>query len=182
MSGYNAGQAVGTFGSGYLADKLSRKYSLALAAIIGTLSSTQLLNVALNRWRLATIGGAIQAGSVNIGMMITGRAIAGVSSGMLLALVPVYISEIAPPQKRGFMVGMQGLMSALGFFISNWMGYAGSYARGDAAWRIPLAMQVPAPVIMFIGCCFIPFSPRWREYTQSFKHMLLEYPTDTKKL
>ncbi|KAH8593729.1 hypothetical protein B0O99DRAFT_653230 [Bisporella sp. PMI_857] len=87
----------------------------------------------------AAVAGGIQAGSINIGMLIAGRALAGISSGMLLALVPVYIAEIAPPQKRAFLVGMQGLMT----------------------WRIPLAMQIPAPIVMLVGCYFIPFSPRW---------------------
>lgn len=99
--------------------------------------------------------------------MIAGRGLAGISSGMLLALVPVYISEIAPPQKRAFLVGLQGLMSALGFFISNWIGYAGTFAIGQTQWRVPLAMQCPAPILMLIGCYFIPFSPRWCKFHTS---------------
>ncbi len=95
--------------------------------------------------------------------MVAGRALAGIACGILLALVPVYIAEIAPPERRGFLVGMQGLMSAIGFFVSNWIGYAGQFAVDQVQWRIPLAMQCPGAIVMMIGCIFIPYSPRWRK-------------------
>lgn len=38
---------------------------------------------------------------------------------MILATVPVYIAEVAPPQQRGFVVGLQGMMISIGFFAAN---------------------------------------------------------------
>lgn len=45
--------------------------------------------------------------SQNIGMLIVGRVINGISVGICSAQVPVYISELAPPSKRGRVVGAQ---------------------------------------------------------------------------
>ncbi|KAI4863399.1 general substrate transporter [Hypoxylon rubiginosum] len=143
VSCYNAGQAVGSASAGYLADKFSRKYTILLAAI------------------LAAGSAAIQAGSVNVGMMIAGRAIAGFACGQILSVVPIYIAEISPPKQRGFVVGLQGMAIACGFAIANWIGYGGSYASGDAQWRITLSMQIPAAVCLAVGIFFVPFSPRW---------------------
>lgn len=94
-------------------------------------------------------------------MMIAGRFIAGVGCGQILSVVPIYLAEVAPPRHRGFLVGLQGMLIAVGFGVANWVGYAGAFARGDGQWRIPLAMQLPVPVILCVMIFFVPFSPRW---------------------
>jgi hypothetical protein len=94
-------------------------------------------------------------------MMITGRLIAGLGCGQLLSVVPIYLAEVAPAQRRGFLVGLQGMMIAVGFGMANWVGYAGAYASGDGQWRIPLAMQLPLPLLLCVMIFYVPFSPRW---------------------
>lgn len=93
--------------------------------------------------------------------MIAGRLVAGAGCGQILSIVPIYLAEVSPPTTRGFLVGLQGMLIAIGFALANWVGYAGSFASGDAQWRIPLAMQLPVPIILMVGIFFIPFSPRW---------------------
>ncbi|RKL51063.1 hypothetical protein BFJ72_g516 [Fusarium proliferatum] len=102
VSCYNAGQAIGAPTVGYLADRFSRKYTIALSSLI------------------AILGAALQACAAHVGMMIAGRLIAGLACGQFLAVVPVYITEVAKPSQRGFLVGFQGLMTAIGFCIANW--------------------------------------------------------------
>lgn len=43
----------------------------------------------------------------NIGMLVVGCVINGLSVGIESAQVPVYIAEISPPSKRGRFIGMQ---------------------------------------------------------------------------
>ncbi|KLU92547.1 hypothetical protein MAPG_11492 [Magnaporthiopsis poae ATCC 64411] len=143
VSLYNAGQAIGGLCCGHLADKLSRKF---------TISTMSLQSI---------IGAALQVGAVNIAMMIVGRFIAGIACGVLLAIVSVYIAEVSPPTHRGFMVGLHGMVIALGYGAAGWIGYAGSFASGQAQWRIPLGMQIPVPIVLSVAACFVPFSPRW---------------------
>ncbi|KAI9044245.1 sugar porter family MFS transporter [Aspergillus affinis] len=143
VSLYNVGQAIGTFAAGYSANKFSRRWTICASAVT------------------AIIGAVLQTAAFNAGMMIAGRFFAGVGCGVLLAVVPVYIAEVSPPQQRGMIVGLQGFMISIGFFIANWVGYGGAYAKDDAQWRIPLAMQIPGPMALTVGCCFIPYSPRW---------------------
>jgi MFS family permease len=101
-------------------------------------------------------------------MTIIGRLVGGIACGQLLSVVPVYLAEAAPPKQRGFLVGLQGMLIAIGFGLANWVGYAGSYATGNAQWRIPLAMQIPVPVFLTIAALFVPFSPRWRKFMLQF--------------
>lgn len=82
-------------------------------------------------------------------------------SGMV-ATVPVYLSEISDPRFRGLIGGISGCGISFGTMMSNWVGFACSYAPyGPLQWRLPLAIQVPWSVIMFIGLStFMPNSPR----------------------
>lgn len=53
------------------------------------------------------IGSIICAAAQNIGMLVAGRFINGFAVGICSAQVPVYISELAPPSRRGRLVGLQ---------------------------------------------------------------------------
>ena len=46
--------------------------------------------------------------------------------------------------------------------MSNWVGFACSYASyGPTQWRLPLGLQIPFGIILFIGLLtFMPDSPR----------------------
>ncbi len=46
------------------------------------------------------VGGALQTMANGMPMMMLGRIIAGVGVGMLSTIVPVYQSEISPPQSE----------------------------------------------------------------------------------
>lgn len=83
------------------------------------------------------------------------------SSG-LVATVPIYLSEISDPRYRGLIGGISGCGISFGTMMSNWVGYACSYAPyGPMQWRLPLGIQIPWGIIMFIGLgTFMPHSPR----------------------
>jgi hypothetical protein len=80
----------------------------------------------------------------------------------MYSTVPVYLSEIAAPNVRGLVGGLAGLGISCGIMISNWVGFACGYAPyGQVQWRLPLALQAPWGIILFIGLStFIPDSPR----------------------
>jgi MFS family permease len=63
------------------------------------------------------IGSILVCASQDIGMLIVGRIVNGLSVGMESAQVPVYISEISPPSKRGRFVGMQQWAITWGILI-----------------------------------------------------------------
>lgn len=51
--------------------------------------------------------------------------------------------------------------------VSFWIDYGTNYIGGttagqsEAAWRIPLALQLVPAIILGVGILFMPFSPRW---------------------
>lgn len=111
---------------------------------------------------VVTIGVTIQTASVNMGMFLAGRAIAGLAVGGMVGTVPVYLSEIAPPNHRGLIAGVAGCGISFGTMMSNWVGFACSYAPyGPVQWRLPLGIQIPWGIVLFIGLStFMPHSPR----------------------
>ena len=134
-------------------DRWSRRYTVLIGAMV------------------SIVGAALQAAAINPGMIIAGRILSGWSTGVLYSVTPVYLAEVSPPENRGLLVGLKGLTNALGFFLANWIGYAGSFAHGNASWRIPLAMQAPPAVGLGLLVIFMPFSPRWRAYTSFYLSM-----------
>lgn len=145
-----AGSWLGALVSGFLSDRIGRKSSIMVGCII---------------W---IIGSAIMSASQNIGMLVAARVINGFAVGIESAQVPVYISEMAPPSKRGRLVGIQQWAITWGilimFYISYGCSYIGertSWGYNPAAWRVPWALQMVPAIFLFCGMMFLPESPRW---------------------
>ena len=123
---YIAGEAVGALVQTFVGDRLGRIRFMQLMCVI------------------VTIGVVIQTASMNIGMFLAGRALAGIAVGGMVATVPIYLSEISAPESRGLIGGISGCGISFGTMMSNWVGFAGSYAPyGQMQWRLPLAIQIP---------------------------------------
>lgn len=96
-------------------------------------------------------------------MFIVFRFFAGAAAFMLLAAVPLYVSEIVPANRRGALVGAHGATLSVGYVISAWTGVGFFYwtTGGSNTWRPPMALQMLWPLIMLIGLYPLPESPRW---------------------
>ncbi|TKA68254.1 hypothetical protein B0A49_05335, partial [Cryomyces minteri] len=81
----SAGSCLGAIYNSWSADALSRKHTIQIGAII------------------LSIGAALCAGSVNVGMFIFARFFAGVGIGILVTCIPMYQAEVSTPESRGFM-------------------------------------------------------------------------------
>jgi len=72
------------------------------------------------------------------------------------------LSEIAAPHQRGLIGGISGCGISFRTMTSNWVGMACGYAAyGSKQWRLPLGLQIPWGIVLFIGLStFMPNSPR----------------------
>lgn len=68
-------------------------------------------------WPTRVVGSILSCAAVNIPMLIVGRVINGFCVGICSAQVPVYISEIAPPSKRGRVTSLQQWAITWGILI-----------------------------------------------------------------
>jgi sugar porter (SP) family MFS transporter len=92
---------------------------------------------------------------------IIARFLGGLGIGISTVASPLFISEIAPPAKRGRLAGMFQFNIVFGIlvaFLSNYL--IGKY-MGDNAWRWMLGVMA-IPSLIYTACClFLPESPRW---------------------
>jgi sugar porter (SP) family MFS transporter len=88
--------------------------------------------------------------------------------GSMAMIIPIYNSEVAPPEVRGALVALQQLAITFGIMVSYWIDYGTNYIGGTAdgqqtngAWLTPICLQLAPALILVIGMAFMPFSPRW---------------------
>lgn len=72
------GAFIGALNQGWIADKISRRYSIVVAVIV------------------FTVGSVLQTAAIDYSMLVVARLIGGVGIGMLSMVAPLYISEISP--------------------------------------------------------------------------------------
>ncbi|KAH6892558.1 putative MFS monosaccharide transporter [Thelonectria olida] len=137
------GAFIGALNQGWVADKYSRKYSIMIAVVI------------------FTIGSAMQTGSVNYVMLVIARLIGGIGIGMLSMVVPLYISEISPPEIRGTLLVFEELSIVIGIVISFWITYGTQYIDSHWSWQLPFLIQIIPGLLLGFGAILLPFSPRW---------------------
>lgn len=108
---------------------------------------------------LYTIGGALEAGSINYGMIIAARVILGFGVGLEGGTVPVYVAETVERRLRGNMVSLYQFNIALGEVL----GYAvaAMFLSVPGNWRYILGSSLVFSTIMFCGMLFMPESPRF---------------------
>ncbi len=90
------------------------------------------------------------------------RFIGGLAIGASSVLAPVYISEIAPAERRGALTGLFQFNIVLGILIAFASNALVQGLSGDNdLWRVKLGIAA-APAILFALLMFtIPQSPRW---------------------
>lgn len=140
MSG---GSFLGALCAGFIADKWGRRYALMLASII---------------W---VIGAAVQCSSQNVGHLIAGRIISGLSIGITSSQVCVYLAELAPGRIRGRIVGIQQWAIEWGILIMFLIAWGCTTVSGPAAFRIAWGVQAVPGFVLFGALIFFPESPRW---------------------
>lgn len=135
-----AGAIVGAFSGGRLSDRFGRRATLLATSVV-------------------FIAGAIFcAAATSIAALVIGRIIVGLGIGLACTTVPIYISEVAPPEARGWQVSLFQLAITIGILGAYLVDFA--YAKTEA-WRWMLGLAVIPGVILGVGMLFLPESPRW---------------------
>ncbi|MCA0366254.1 MAG: sugar porter family MFS transporter [Bacteroidetes bacterium] len=136
------GTVIGSIIGGFPADKFGRKISLLIIALLYLISS---------------VGTAY---AVDWPIFLIFRFFGGLGVGVSSVVAPLYISEIAPAQKRGRLVAMFQFNIVFGILMAYLSNFLLS-GIGENAWRWMLGVQALPSLIFIITVFFIPESPRW---------------------
>ncbi len=96
----------------------------------------------------------------NVNAFMIARFIGGVGVGISTVAAPLFIAEIAPPDRRGRLAGMFQFNIVFGIliaFVSNH--FLGGI--GESAWRWMLGVEAFPALIYTVMCFGLPESPRW---------------------
>ena len=135
------GAIIGAVVNGYLADLLGRKKIIIIVAILFILSSV-ICSVAQNPLQL-----------------IIARFMLGIGVGVVAFACPLYLSEIAPKEKRGQMVSFYQLAITFGILFSYLANYFCSFL--DFNWRAMFFVGVFPAIILLLGMMLQKDTARW---------------------
>ena len=152
------GSIIGVLFAGILSDKLGRKLTMVISAILFSASA---------------LGCAL---CTDFMQLVVYRIIGGVGIGVVSIVSPLYISEVSVAQYRGRLVSLYQLAVTVGFlgaYLVNYQLLAWSESGAllgvpllnkifiTEVWRGMLGMETLPAILFFIIIFFIPESPRW---------------------
>jgi len=136
------GTVVGAIFGGIPTNKIGRKNTLFWIGVL---------------YFISAIGSALANDPITFAVF---RFIGGLGVGASTIAAPAYVSEIAPPAKRGQLVALYQFNIVLGIlvaFVSNFF----LKDIGENAWRWMLGVQTIPALIYTLLILTVPKSPRW---------------------
>jgi sugar porter (SP) family MFS transporter len=140
VGGISIGAIVGAVSAGRLSDRIGRRRVLLALGIV------------------FIVGSVVCAVVPNSGALIAGRVFLGLGVGGCSALVPVYLSEMAPAKARGRLAGLNQLMIVTGLLLGYCVNFLLAHTEN---WRLMLASGALPALLLVAGLPFLPESPRW---------------------
>lgn len=138
--------------------------AILLGAVIGAICSTRL---SASHGRRTTIrivaaiyciGVVAAALSPNVWCLAAARLVLGFAVGGSTQIVPTYIAELAPSDKRGRLVTYFNVSIGVGILMAAIVGVAG---QNLFDWRWMIGIAVVPSLLLLIGMSRLPGSPRW---------------------
>lgn len=139
------GAAFGAVISGKLSDRYGRRTTLLYSAIL---------------FFITTLGCTF---APNAAVMIAFRFLLGLAVGAASTIVPAYLAEVSPAERRGGIVTQNELMIVSGqLFAFTFNAIIGNtLGQYPNIWRFMLPIAAIPAVILFFGGLRLPESPRW---------------------
>jgi MFS family permease len=111
---------------GALSDRIGRNYAIIVAGFFGLL------------------GQALQSAAQNVNWMLCARVIAGVGTGGITTVIPVWGSELVGHDARGAVMAFEMTVNFAGISASYWLEYLLAFVNGgrtQVRWRWVLSPQ-----------------------------------------
>ncbi|KAL1844161.1 hypothetical protein VTJ49DRAFT_3817 [Mycothermus thermophilus] len=138
---FTAGGLIGALGAGPLTSRFGRRFCMLVTA------------------GLYLFGSAIETFAKSVAVILIARILTGTGAGASTVIVPLYISEVAPPTKRGFFGAFTQVSINTGILFTQTLGF---FLSHDSAWRWIFGVGVILALAHAAGLLFVvPESPAW---------------------
>lgn len=138
--------------------------AILLGAIFGALVTGSISERLGRRRALGIVAGTFVLGALacafspNMIALTISRIFLGLAVGGSTQVVPMYISELAPQDKRGSMVTTFNICIGFGILLANIIGFA---LRNEGGWRPMVGIAAIPAFFVFCASFYLPRSPRW---------------------
>jgi MFS transporter, SP family, galactose:H+ symporter len=102
------------------------------------------------------VGAFASAASDSAETLTMSRLLVGIGIGITAVAAPLYVAEIAPPDRRGMMITLYQLFITIGIMVSYIVDLAAA-----PHWRVMFGLGAVPGVVLAVGMSFMPSSPRW---------------------
>ncbi|CAM3722126.1 sugar porter family MFS transporter [Smaragdicoccus niigatensis] len=134
------GSIAGAIGAGWLANAIGRKKSMVLVA--GTYG----------------VFAVLSALSTSVPMLLGARFLLGITIGISIVVVPVFVAESAPAKNRGALLVAYQVATVIGIIL----GYLAAYAlSATESWRWMLGLAAIPAFLTTLLLLRMPDTARW---------------------
>ncbi|KAI0101702.1 general substrate transporter [Nemania sp. FL0031] len=137
---FTVGGLVGALAGGPISSARGRLFAMRLTGLFFVVGSV-----------LMTLGASIPVLSI-------GRILSGVGAGAATVIVPIYISEVAPPRERGTFGAMTQVSINVGILGTQTLGY---FLSSESTWRWIFGIGIIIATLQVLGLLVVPESPAW---------------------
>ncbi|OBH04369.1 MFS transporter [Mycobacterium sp. E2699] len=134
------GQIAGALGAGVLANAIGRKKSMVLIAVSYALFAV------------------LAAFSVSLPMLLAARFLLGLTIGVTVVVVPVYVAESSPAAVRGSLLTAYQLAIVSALIVGYLTGYL---LAGTHSWRWMLGLAAVPAIVLLPMLIRMPDTARW---------------------
>lgn len=142
-NGSTAGSVVGLFANGVLTEYFGYRRTM-IGALIALAAFIFLSFFAFN-----------------LGTLLAGQILCGLSWGVFSTLTTTYAAEIMPLTLRGYLTANTNLCWLIGQIIANGILRGLLPLKSTWSYRIPFGLQWVWITFILVGVCFAPESPWW---------------------
>lgn len=148
---FTLGGLIGALSAGPVSTKYGRKLAMFITSFFFVL------------------GSCFELVAPKITVIFVGRLLSGVGGGASTVIVPIYISEIAPPKQRGLYGFFTQVSINIGILLTQTLGF---FLSRGSMWRYILTAGAVIGLLQFYGLFSIRESPAWLNANGRYKEAI----------
>ncbi|KAG8253093.1 hypothetical protein J6590_042902 [Homalodisca vitripennis] len=158
VSAFLVGGMIGSFAGSWSADYVGRKGALVVSDILGCLSAVMFF---------------VSKPMSSVTCLLLARFVVGLSSGLTLSVMPMYLMELAPDSVRGAVAVLTTFGVTFGVLLAQFMGLDWLLGTADL-WHYLLSLHLVLILVSATALPTLPESPKYLYIVRGLRQRALK--------